>query len=136
MIRIEQKPYGYKLIYSGLISIEGIQKWLKESEELFENAPESFGVLVDMQKMEILPVNCQSAMLEGQKLYKKMGMLRSVVIVKDKLTAMQFRLMAQKTGIYENERYINAADNQNWEKDGLNWILNSVEPEVEKELAK
>ena len=63
-------------------------------------------------------------------------MERSIVIVRDKLTAMQFRLIAQKTGIYADERYIDASLNDYWEKEALNWLLSSIEPFFEKELVK
>ncbi len=133
MIKIEKKPFGYRLIFSGVISTKEVEAWLAESDNLFEKNNGSFSVLVDMRDMELLPVACQGIMRQGQKLYKRMGMDRSAVVVRDKLTAMQFRLIAQKTGIYSEERYINAALNLNWEKEALGWILHSVEPSTEKE---
>ncbi len=133
MIKIEEKPFGYKLTYSGIVSMAGIEKWLKDSEKILANSSDSFSVLVDMRNIEILPVECQSIMLEGQQLYKRMGMERSVVIVHNKLTAMQFKLIAQKTGIYEYERYINGADNEHWEKEALDWLLHEIEPIMEEE---
>ncbi len=134
MIRIEQKPFGYKITFSGIISEKEVKDWHVESEKTLSEGPNDFSVLVDMRDMELLPVVCREQTYHGQKLYKRMGMNRSVVIVKDKLTSMQFRLIAQQTGIYADERYINASNNENWENDAINWLLNSVEPEVEKEL--
>ncbi len=134
MINIKKQPYGYKILFSGLISLPEVENWLEESSEILEKSPEQFSVFVDMQEMEILPVECRDNMYEGQKLYKRMGMKRSVVIVRDKLTAMQFRLIAQKTGIYSDERYINASANPNWENEALDWLLNSVEPSCDDEL--
>jgi hypothetical protein len=56
-------------------------------------------------------------------------MQRSVVILKDKITMMQFRGIAKETGIYEWERYIDASAVENWEQIGLDWILNAVDPD-------
>lgn len=134
MIKIEKKPYGYKIFFSGIISSSEVENWLAESSEILEKSPKQFSVFIDMQEMEILPVACQTNMFEGQKLYKRMGMERSVVIVRDRLTAMQFRLIAQKTGIYSNERYINASVNPNWEREAMDWLLHSVEPACKDEL--
>ena len=136
MIKIEKKPYGYKIFFSGIISSLEVENWLTESSKILEKSPEKFSVFVDMQEMEILPVICQGNMYEGQKLYRKMGMERSVVIVRDRLTAMQFRLIAQKTGIYDYERYINASVNPIWGKEALDWLINSVEPSCDDELVK
>ena len=136
MIKIEKRPYGYKIFFSGIISSLEVENWLTESSKILEKSPEKFSVFVDMQEMEILPVICQGNMYEGQKLYRKMGMERSVVIVRDRLTAMQFRLIAQKTGIYDYERYINASVNPIWGKEALDWLINSVEPSCDDELVK
>ena len=136
MVKIEQKSFGYKLTFSGIISISELENWLEESETILEKETGSFSVFVDMQQMELLPVACRELMYEGQKLYKRMGMERSVVIVGDKLTAMQFRLIAQKTGIYADERYIDASQNENWEKEAINWIIKAIEPSVENQLTQ
>ena len=134
MIKIEQKTFGYKLTFSAIISHQEVEQWLDESEKVLADSPQNFCVLINMCEMELLPVECREAMYDGQKLYKRMGMNRSVVIVRDKMTAMQFRLIAQKTGIYAEERYINAAHNQDWEKEAMNWLINSVEPTIEPEM--
>lgn len=136
MVKIEQKPFGVKLTFSGIITIAELENWLVESEKSLSELNGSFSVFVDMRQMELLPVNCREIMYEGQKLYKRMGMERSVVVVQDKLTAMQFRLIAQKTGIYADERYIDASHNKDWEKDAINWIIKAIEPATEEELIK
>jgi hypothetical protein len=68
-----------------------------------------FGVFVDMRTLKPLPEDAQKVMEEGQKLFKQKGMTRSVVIVTGALTKMQFKRIAQETGIYEWERYIDSA---------------------------
>ena len=104
MIKIEEQSFGYKIIFSGIITHQEVENWLDEAEQVLAKSQMHFSVFIDMQEMEILPVSCREEMYEGQKLFKRLGMDRSVVIVRDKLTAMQFRLIAQKTGIYSQER--------------------------------
>jgi hypothetical protein len=41
---------------------------------------------------------------------------RSVVILANSVTTMQFRRIAQETGIYQWERYIDASKVTNWEE--------------------
>lgn len=136
MIKIDRKPYGYSLTFARKLSKANLDEWLKESELVLADSPKSFFVLIDMRSLELLPAEFKYIMFEGQKLYKRMGMERSVVVVADKLTALQFRLIAQKTGIFSYERYIDASTNLNWEKEALNWLLNAVEPTVEELVAQ
>ena len=129
MYKIRKEPYGFHLTFSGLIGVDEMEAWLVESKEVLATAEEKFGVFVDMRDLEILPPESQPAMKRGQRLYKKLGMVRSVVILSDEITTMQFKRIAKQTGIYEWERYIDAGIESNWEEVGLAWIVDNVDPD-------
>ncbi len=76
-----------------------------------------------------MPPESQKHMEDGQKLYKEKGMSRSVVILANTTTKMQFKRIAQQTGIYQWERYIDETSNPNWEKAGVDWIQNGIDPD-------
>lgn len=128
MYAIDIKPYGYHLTFAGIINRDEINHWLEESKQKLPKGPNTFSVFVDMRGLELLPVDSLQAMNEGQMYYKKMGMQRSVVIFSSNITEMQFKLIAKKTGIFSEERYIDAYNHHDWEQIGLDWILNGVEP--------
>lgn len=129
MYSINQKNFGYYLVFGGFIQRDEMKKWVDESEIALENAPDEFGVFVDMRTLKPLPQDSQAHMQEGQKLFKRSGMIRSVVIVNDSVTNMQFKRIAKETGIYEWERYIDASTVSNWEETGLNWIKKGIDPD-------
>lgn len=129
MYKIEKKDYGFKLTFGGFITEDEMKKWLEESKIALQTAPKSFGVFVDMRTLKPLPTEAQKHMQEGQKLYKEKGMVRSVVILANAVTKMQFKRIAQETGIYQWERYIDEASNPNWEKVGIDWIKNGIDPD-------
>ncbi len=79
--------------------------------------------------MKPLPQDSQTEMQVGQKLFKEKGLERSVVIVNSGITKMQFQRIAKQTGIYAWERYIDASADANWEKAGVDWISNGVDPD-------
>jgi hypothetical protein len=56
-------------------------------------------------------------------------MERSVVILSNTVTTMQFKRIAQETGIYQWERYIDASKTQNWEGIGKKWLVNAIDPD-------
>ena len=129
MYRIERTDYGFHLTFSGHVSQAEIIRWLQESRQHLLVVDKPFGVFVDMRRMMILPPESRDGMNEGQQLYRRSGMERSVVIHADDVTVRQFSIIAKETGIYEWERYIDASSVHNWEEVGLAWIRDGVEPE-------
>ena len=130
MFSIEKKDFGYHLTFGGFIKAEEMGRWVEESKEVLENAPSAFGVFVDMRTLKPLPTESQPLMEEGQKLYKGKGMVRSVVILNDLVTTIQFKRIAKDTGIYEWERYLDAESEPEWEQVGLDWIQNGIDPDA------
>ena len=129
MYKIEKKEYGYKLTFGGLINAEEMKKWVDESRNALTVTPSKFGVFVDMRTLKPIEKESQVIMEEGQKLYKTKGMERSVVILESVLVTMQFKRIAKETGIYNWERYISSQDKPDWEKIGLAWIKDGVDPD-------
>ena len=105
MTKIERKDSGYLLTFAGAISLDEMQKWVAESRKALESEKGGFCVIVDMRTLIPLKQETQLVMVEGQKLYKNRGMTRSAVITNSAVPAMQFKRLAQESGIYKWERY-------------------------------
>ena len=130
MYKIERASHGYKLTFGGFVGQEEMEKWLEDSTKTLATAFGKFGVFVDMRTLKPLPPEAQDAMKRGQQLFKAKGMERSVVIVNDAVTKMQFNRLAKQTGIYQWERYIDASATPNWEKVGADWLVNAKDPDT------
>ncbi len=117
------------------MSAEEMAQWLKESGQMLVDVCESFSVFVDMRTLVPLDTAGQAFIGEGQRLYKRAGMERSVVILKSPVIVMQFKQIAISSGICDYERYIDASAEPSWEQIGLDWILNGVDPD-KKQIAK
>jgi hypothetical protein len=107
-----------------------MNRWREEAKTALLGAPKTFGVLIDMRTLRpggIQP-DAQAVMVDGQGLFKKVGMERSCVILESATIAMQFERLARESGIYSFERYINAAANPNWRAKALGWIENKIDP--------
>lgn len=129
MNKIEKKPYGYKLTFGDFIGLDEMNQWVEDSKKTLESAPKEFGIFVDMRTLKPLAQEVRGPMNDGQQLYKKSGMVRSVVIVDNSITKMQFKRIAKDSGIYEWERYIDASEVADWEKVGEDWITNGTDPD-------
>ena len=129
MYKIEKTDFGVKLTFVGFIKKDEMANWVKESEQLIRSLPSKFGVFVDMRNLKPLPNDAEMEMQKGQKLYKEKGMERSVVILANAITAMQFKRIGQETGIYQWERYIDASKVTNWEEIGIQWLVRAEDPD-------
>ena len=129
MYKIEKTPYGFKLTFGGFIQLAEMQNWLEESKKALASAQGKFGIFVDMRTLKPLAPEALKPMKEGQQLYKAKGMERSVVILNDAVTKMQFFRVAKETGIYQWERYIDASATPNWEQVGVDWLVNAKDPD-------
>lgn len=132
MYKIEKRPSGYLLTFGGFIDASEMQAWLMESERALAAAVGPFGVVVDMRQLSPLAPETQQVMVKGQQLYKNKGMQRSAVIVNNPLTAAQFKRLANDSGIYVWERYIDASSVPNWDKIAVDWVKNKVDPDANK----
>ena len=129
MYAIEQKEYGFKLTFGETIAADEMERWVLESEEMLARYRPNFSVFVDMRTLDpLLPV-ARDVMKKGQRLYKEKGMERSVVIVSNAVTKTQFRRIAKETGIYEWERYIDASSDSDFEKTGIKWLTDAIDPD-------
>ena len=129
MYQIEQVDYGYRLKFGDFIQPNEMKNWMNESIEALTNAPDNFGVFIDLRKVKPLPPDSQNYLQEGQKLFKQNGMKRSVVILDKPITKMQFKRIAKETGIYNWERYIDASTDKDWEQKGIDWITKGIDPD-------
>lgn len=130
MYKIEMRPSGFLLTFSGFITADEMQKWVDESRDALKTAVAPFGVIVDMRELKPLPVDAKEVMETGQKLYKMAGMQRSFVAVNDSVTAMQFKRIAKDSGIYAWERYIDASQSPDWQKAAVDWVKNGIDPDA------
>jgi hypothetical protein len=81
-----------------------------------------------MRTLAPLAPEAQTVMVKGQQLYKQRGMRRSAVVVNNALTAIQFKRLAQQSGIYEWERYFDGSKPGFFEA-AIAWGKDGVDPD-------
>ncbi len=128
MYRIEKVEYGFFIMLGGEVDVEEARAWLKEFTAELDEIDEPFSVFVDMRTLLPLSEEAMVPLNEGQRLAREKGLNRSVVILEDNLTTLQLIKIAKRTGIDKTERYISAIDNEDWEQQGLDWIIKGKEP--------
>lgn len=131
MYSIEVHAWGYRLTLGGNMTNIELTRWLRESERMLADSSEEFFVFVDMRSLIPLDRESQETIQEGQKLYRRSGMVRSVVILSSPVVAAQFRRIGGETGIGRWERYIDASSVPDWEEIGMKWLTDAVDPDLQ-----
>lgn len=130
MYRIERRPSGFILTFEGIIAAEEMGRWLAESRQELATVQAPYGVIVDMRRLAPLPPEAQKVMIEGQQLYKARGMQRSAVILANTILTLQFKRLAQESGIYAWERYLDASRNPDWSEAAVKWVRDGTDPDA------
>ena len=130
MYSIQKKNYGYFLTFSGLVSPDEMNRWFEDCKKELVQSPDEFVVFVDMRELAPLEQEAMDTITQGQKMFKRHGMMRSVVVVEKPVVNLQFVKISKLSGIHDNERVLDLMTSPNWEEAGMNWILHGIEPSV------
>ena len=129
MYKIEKNGNVFYQTFSDFMSEEELTKWVEESEKALAGVKgQKLYVFADLRKLKPLSPAAGGVMAKGQAMYQKAGMERSVVILADAVTSMQFKRLAKQSGIDAWERYIDASTTPNFKEIGLDWLINKKEP--------
>lgn len=128
--KLEKKGNVFYQTWSDIFSEDEITKWIAESEKALAGiGGKPFCVFADLRKLKPLTPQAGALVAKGQEMYKKAGMERSVVILSDAITTMQFRRLAKQSGIDAWERYIDASKTPDFQKVGMDWLMFKTEPQ-------
>jgi hypothetical protein len=128
MYKIEKNDLGFYLTFGGTMTKEELKKWCDDSAQALAAMQPPFGVIIDMRNLTPLAAEAQQVMVRGQSIYRGRGMHRSCVILDDAITTIQFMRLAKHSGIYRDERYIDASERKDWLEAARRWIQNGIDP--------
>ena len=126
MYEIKEAKYGFELTFAGSIDVKEMTQWLADSNiALRKMVGKKFQVLIHMDELELKPLQeaAKKILIDGQAIYKRIGMTRSAVIVPNLLVKMQMENTAKASGIHEYERYFTKDKIGN----AMNWIREGKE---------
>jgi N-glycosylase/DNA lyase len=129
MYKMERNGNVFYQTFSDFLTEQELTKWIEESEKALAGVKgQKFYVFADLRTLKPLTPAAGQLMAKGQEMYRKSGMERSVVILADAVTSMQFMRLAKQSGIDAWERYIDASTKPNFKEVGMDWLLNKKEP--------
>ena len=124
MYEIKEAKYGFELTFVGSIDAKEMTQWLADSNiALRKMVGKKFQVLIHMDELKSLQEAAKKILIDGQVIYKRIGMTRSAVIVPNLLVKMQMENTAKASDIHEYERYFTKDKIDN----AMNWIREGKE---------
>ena len=124
MYEIKEAKYGFELTFAGSIDVKEMTQWLADSNiALRKMVGKKFQVLIHMDELKPLQEVAKKILIDGQAIYKRIGMTRSAVIVPNLLVKMQMENTAKASDIHEYERYFTKDKIDN----AMNWIREGKE---------
>lgn len=124
MYEIKEAKYGFELTFAGSIDVKEMTQWLADSNiALRKMVGKKFQVLIHMDELKSLQEAAKKILIDGQAIYKRIGMTRSAVIVPNLLVKMQMENTAKASDIHEYERYFTKDKIDN----AMNWIREGKE---------
>lgn len=128
MYKIDKKPYGIKITFSGFIKKDEMLSYKSEIKELLNSLPDKFGILMDMKEMKTLPAESQEVLNANPELVAS-RVTRSATIINSALVGMQIKRLAVESQVSDTKRILDSSKSPNWEALADNWIANGVDPE-------
>jgi len=128
MYKIEKTDYGFKVVFEGFIQADEMRDWFEESKKKLESVSGDFAVMVDMRNMKTLPPDAKKIVEEGQRYYESKGARGAAVIVNDVIIREQQRNIAARSGVGEDEVYIDGSE-PDCEQKALDWLKSRIPPE-------
>ena len=132
MYKIEIKDYGFKFTFAGFIKEFEMQEYFDKAEKtLADSGLTEYCVMVDNRDLKPLPPESKAIIDKAQRMFKQGGLIRSVLLLNNPVTTLQFKRIAKETGVYEYERFIDASQTDNYEEVGRAWLTDAIDPDKE-----
>lgn len=127
MHQIDERPYGFKVTFQGFMQGDDVARFNQEMKRVADRQSGDFGVLVDLRETRTFPPEAQMGLMEIIGYCREKGMNRNAVVVNSAITKIQANRLA-KEGAIEHIRFIDAAENPDWERTAEAWLVHGTEP--------
>jgi hypothetical protein len=130
MHKIEETPYGYRLVFDGLLHREDAGALLNAMRTTIRPRGCSYALMVDLRNSRAFPAEAQEILKQAILHCKQTGMERNACILDSAIATLQAKRLAREAGVDESSRYIDAASDPDWERIAIDWLVRAIEPDV------
>lgn len=132
MYRIERKYYGYKMYFSGDLTHDELKYWDRDCAKLLLLESGTFSITMDLRNVSHFEEGTILALSNTYKGFKRQGLIRAAIVVKDDQANPQISEIHQQFGWRSWDRIINALEVIDWAGKAERWNVLKREP-IEQE---
>lgn len=136
MYTMERTTYGLFIKVRDSLSKAEAEQWVKDLKAATTEINGEFGAFADLREVLLLSPESKDAVQAGEMYAREHGLVRSVIILSNEVTALQMKGIARCSGVYEWERYIDASTVDNWREVGENWVIHGIDPDKKSQDSK
>lgn len=129
MHRIEETPYGHRLIVEGFLGPDEADSMLSDLKAAVRPGRPPFALLVDLRLPPTLHPDAQEALKLALLHCRQAGMARSACALDSAIVLLQTRCLVRDAGLEDAVRAIDASRDPDWEKTALDWMERAIEPD-------
>lgn len=128
MYSMNGRPTGPLIVFSDSVSAVEMESWFAELKRILVGAPEGFGLIIDLRKLESLPKNTTKIVDEALEYCERLGLCRTAVILDGSSKSASGQLDAQRIFESVRNRIVDAAAHPNWTDIAIRWVRDGREP--------
>jgi hypothetical protein len=127
MYLLQERSYGFELVFSGHLGIEEMRRWIDEVSAAVGGARRRFGIMLDLRHLMPPSLEIMRLFAAGMRMLEHGGLVRSAVIVLTSETREHYTRLSLESGAHRWERFFNTENNPAWYSQALTWIDYGVE---------
>ncbi|MCB1144087.1 MAG: methyl-accepting chemotaxis protein [Leptospiraceae bacterium] len=129
MYTIELTNFGFRIILSGSLTPDELDRWISDSEaRVKENTLQNFHVFLDLKEISNLDESLIKHIERFQRVFRSKGMIRSAIIVNSFQNKKILQKIFKKSQFAKFNRIIDSNKNPYWEEGALNWLIREIDP--------
>jgi len=128
MYWIMKTDFGLRVSFGGKFDLKEVGKYATELEITLAELEPPFSMIADCRSMIAPELAVLAILQECEQMTRNGGLERMAIILSTDAMVHGAEQFSKHTGSAEAERYINAAENDDWEQLALDWVIKGVEP--------
>lgn len=127
MHRIEETPYGYRLVVEDFLGPDEADSMLSDLKAAVRPRD---GLLIDLRRCRTLHPDAQEALQLAILHCRQAGLERIACALDSAIVLLQTRCLVRDAGLEDAVRTLDVSRQPDWEKAALGWLERGVEPDA------
>jgi hypothetical protein len=128
MYKIEKTSYGFHTTFGGTLKESEVRQYAAEIDVLRQETKRPYSVIIDIRNLVPPEPGVLEILKEAQARARECGMQRMSILGQSPIIKSQALQFVFLTDSADMTRYINTSKVENWDKLGLDWAVNGIEP--------